>query len=88
MPKPVGGSNAQVNLTDKEFVAMIIEINMVGRSNGWRINICASSHVYYDCAMFKTYANAENKKVSLGVVYTTKVVDFGEMEQRPLLKRL
>lgn len=33
MPKHVG-SNAQVNLTNEQFIAMITEINMVGGSGG------------------------------------------------------
>ncbi|XP_050902474.1 uncharacterized protein LOC127114030 [Lathyrus oleraceus] len=60
-PKHVG-SNAYVNLTGEQFIAMITEINMVGGSDGWWIDIGASRHVCYDRAMFKTYTNVEDKK--------------------------
>ncbi|KAI5441511.1 hypothetical protein KIW84_010838 [Lathyrus oleraceus] len=74
------GSNAQINLTSEQFIAMIAEINMVGGSDGWWINTGASRHVCYDRAMFKTYTNAEDKKVLLGDAHTTNVTGIGDVE--------
>lgn len=78
-PRPAG-SNAQVNLIDEQFIAMITEINIVGGSDGWWIDIGDSRHVCCDCAMFKTYMNAEDKKVLLGDARTTVVVGIGDVE--------
>ncbi|XP_058727108.1 uncharacterized protein LOC131598537 [Vicia villosa] len=79
-PKPVAGSNSQINMTDEPFVAMITEVNMVGRSDGWWIDTGASRHVCYDRAMFKTYTIAEDKKVLLGDAHTTNVAGIGDVE--------
>src|SRR3954469_3458558 len=79
-PKPVAGSNAQINMTDEPFVAMITEINMVGGSDGWWIDTGAYRHVCYDRAMFKTYTIAEDKKVLLGDAHTTNVAGIGDVE--------
>lgn len=76
--KPVG-SNAQVNLTDEQFVVMITKINMAGGSDGWWIDTGAS-RLCYDRAMFKTYMNAEEKKVMLGDAHTTNVAGIGNVE--------
>ena len=70
----------QPNLTEEKFTAMISKINIVGESSEWWIKISASRNIYNDCAMFKTYATAESKKVLLEYSYTTKLVGFGDME--------
>lgn len=77
--KPVG-SNAQVNLTDEQFIVMTTEINIVCGSDSWWIDISASHHVCYDRAMFKTYTNAEDKKVMLGDAHATNVAGIGNVE--------
>ncbi|MCI09479.1 hypothetical protein A2U01_0030565 [Trifolium medium] len=43
--KPVVAPNAKANLTEEPYVAMIIEINMVGGSNGWWIDTGATRHM-------------------------------------------
>ncbi|CAI8606899.1 unnamed protein product [Vicia faba] len=74
------GSNAHVNLNDEKFIAMITEINMAGGSDGWWIDTGASRRVCYDRVMFKTFTNAENKKVLLGDAHTIDVCNtVGEM---------
>ncbi|KAK2391773.1 CBL-interacting serine/threonine-protein kinase [Trifolium repens] len=64
--KPATAPDAQANLTDEPYVAMITEINMVGGTDGWWIDTGASRHICYERAMFKTYTAAENKKVQMG----------------------
>ena len=59
---------------------MIIEINMIGGSDGWWVDTGASHHVCYDRAMFKTYMNVGNKKVLLGDSHTTTVAGIGDVE--------
>lgn len=58
---------------------MIIEINIIGGSGGQWMDIGVCRHVYYDCAIFKTYINIENKKVMLGDVHNTNVVCIEDM---------
>jgi len=70
----------QDNMTQEPYIVVISEINMVGRSNGWWVDIGASHHVCYDRAIFKTYTNVENKKVLLGDSHTTTVVGTGDVE--------
>lgn len=49
-----------VNLTkENQFVAIIIDINLVGGSYGWWIDTNTSIHVYYDRVIFKTYTYIE-----------------------------
>lgn len=62
--EPHVAPNAHVNLIDEQFIALITEINVIGDSDGRWLDIGSFRHVYYDCAMFKTYTN---KKVFLGV---------------------
>lgn len=83
--EPHVSPNAHVNLDDEQFIALITEINVIGDSDGWWLDIDSSRHVCYDRAMFKTYTN---KKVLMGVTHTTNVVDIGEVEQSPPLKKL
>jgi len=59
---------------------MITEINMVGGSDGWWMDTCASRHVCFDRAMFKTYTAAEDQKVLLEDSNTTEVAGIGAME--------
>lgn len=77
MFKPCDALNEHVYLSDEQFIALIIEINMIGESDGWWLDIGSFRHVYYDHAMFKTYTNM---KVSLEVAYTINVVGIGEMK--------
>lgn len=79
-PKPCDATNAQVNVTNEHFIALINEINIIGEYDGWWIDIGSSHHACYECAMFKTYTNDENKKVLLGVSQTTNDVDIVEVE--------
>ncbi|XP_058750792.1 uncharacterized protein LOC131623765 [Vicia villosa] len=78
--KPVVGSSAQVNLTNEQFIYTITKINMVGRFDGWWIDTGICRHVSYDRAIFKTYMNAENKKVLLGDAHTTNDAVIGDVE--------
>ena len=73
MVEPDVAPNAQVNLTNGQLIAMVIEINMVDGSNGWLIDTGIFCRVCYDRAMFKTYTNTKDKKVLLGDVNTTNV---------------
>lgn len=84
MPKPAS-SNAQVNLTNEKFIALITKINMIGEFDGQWIDIGTSHHFCYVRAMFKTYMN---NKVLLGVAHATNVVGIGEVEHSSPLKRL
>ncbi|CAL1411438.1 unnamed protein product [Linum trigynum] len=66
-PNPVV---ARVNLTEEDLVAMITnmiaEVNLVGNSEGWWMDIRALKHVYNNRAMFKKYNEAPtHKKVLL-----------------------
>ena len=72
--------NAQVNLTNGQFIAMVIEINMVDGYVGWWIDTCVSRCVCYDRVMFKTYTNTKDKKVLLGDGQTTNVAEIVDME--------
>lgn len=46
---------------------MVSEISYVGGCKGRCVDTCASRHMCYDIAMFKSYHGAEDKKVLLGV---------------------
>ncbi|XP_073225603.1 uncharacterized protein [Cicer arietinum] len=74
------GAVNQANLTEEQFVAMITEINLVGGSDGWWIDIGVSRHVCYDRVMFKTYTAAEDKKMLLRDSHTTNVAGIGDVE--------
>ncbi|CAJ2662205.1 unnamed protein product [Trifolium pratense] len=74
-PKPANLAHINVNVADEPYAAMITEINMVGGTDGWWIDTGATRHVCYDRAMFKTYTNAENKKVQMGNAHTSDVAD-------------
>lgn len=50
-----------VNLVEKQFISMIIEINLVGGSSGQWIDIGVSGRILYDRVMFKTYTSTEDK---------------------------
>jgi len=67
-------AQAQGHLTTTEeqlYIAMITEINMVGGSEGWWIDIGASRHVCFGRAMFKTYITDDDQNVLLGDSQTT-----------------
>lgn len=51
------------NFTEESVVAMILEINIIMDSEGWWVDIGVSRHVCYDCALFKKYFEADDKKV-------------------------
>ena len=70
----------QANLTEEQLVAMISEVNIVGGSEGWWVDTGASRHVCYDRTLFKSYSEAEDKKVLLGDSHTTIVAGTGEVE--------
>ncbi|CAJ2651716.1 unnamed protein product [Trifolium pratense] len=74
-PKPANLAHINVNVADEPYAAMITEINMVGGTDGWWIDTGATRHVCYDRAMFKTYTNAENRKVQMGNAHTSIVAD-------------
>lgn len=82
--KPCDAPNAEVNLTEEQFIALITETNMIGESDSWWLDIVFSHRACYDCAMFKLYTNM---KVSLGVAHTTNVVRIREVEQSSPLKK-
>ena len=76
-------AQAQAHLTtteDQPYTAMITEINMIGGSDGWWIDIGASRHVCLDRAMFKTYTAADDQKVLLGNSHTTEVAGIRDVE--------
>ncbi|CAJ2666075.1 unnamed protein product [Trifolium pratense] len=78
-PKPANLAHINVNVADEPYAAMITEINMVGGTDGWWIDTGATRHVCYDRAMFKTYTNAENKKVQMGNAHTSDVAGVGDV---------
>ncbi|KAK2455989.1 putative mitochondrial protein [Trifolium repens] len=78
-PKPAH-LKGQVNVAEEAYAAMITEINMIGVSDGWWIDTGATRHVCFDRAMFKTYTNAENKKVQMGNAHTSDVAGIGDIE--------
>ena len=78
--EPVVAPNAQVNLTNGKFIPIIIEINMVDKSDAWWIDTGVSYRVCYDPVMFKTYTNTKDKKVLLEDVHTTNVAEIGDMK--------
>ncbi|CAJ2668389.1 unnamed protein product [Trifolium pratense] len=78
-PKPANLAHINVNVADEPYAAMITEINMVGGTDGWWIDTSATRHVCYDRAMFKTYTNAENKKVQMGNAHTSDVAGVGDV---------
>ncbi|GAU50608.1 hypothetical protein TSUD_410180 [Trifolium subterraneum] len=78
-PKPANLAHINVNVADEPYTCMITEINMVGGTDGWWIDTGATRHVCYDRAMFKTYTNAENKKVQMGNAHTSDVAGIGDV---------
>ncbi|GAU45981.1 hypothetical protein TSUD_401210 [Trifolium subterraneum] len=78
-PKPANLAHINVNVADEPYTCMITEINMVGGTDGWWIDTGATRHVCYDRAMFKTYMNAENKKVQMGNTHTSDVAGIGDV---------
>ncbi|GAU47899.1 hypothetical protein TSUD_25140 [Trifolium subterraneum] len=78
-PKPANLAHINVNVADEPYTCMITEINMVGGTDGWWIDTGATRHVCYDRAMFKTYTNAENKKVQIGNAHTSDVSGIGDV---------
>ncbi|XP_070668500.1 uncharacterized protein [Malus domestica] len=70
----------QANLTEDQLVAMVLEINLVDGSEGWWVDIGASRYVCYDCGLFKSYTEAENRRVLLGDSHSTHVAGVGEVE--------
>ena len=72
---------AQANVIDEEpLVAMITEINMISRSEGWWVDSGAARHICYDRSCFKTYSEEKDMKVKLGDSHTTKVAGIGNVE--------
>ncbi|GAU49932.1 hypothetical protein TSUD_408340 [Trifolium subterraneum] len=78
-PKSANLAHINVNVADEPYTCMITEINMVGGTDGWWIDTGATRHVCYDRAMFKTYTNAENKKVQMGNAHTSDVAGIGDV---------
>ncbi|GAU26739.1 hypothetical protein TSUD_317370 [Trifolium subterraneum] len=78
-PKPANLAHINVNVADEPYTCMITEINIVGGTDGWWIDTGATRHVCYDRAMFKTYTNAENKKVQMGNAHTSDVAGIGDV---------
>lgn len=73
----------QANLVDGEpLVAMISEINLISGSGGWWIDTGASRHVCHDRSLFKSYSEADDKKVLLGDSHTTKVLGVGDVDMK------
>ncbi|KAL0558517.1 hypothetical protein IC582_003091 [Cucumis melo] len=71
---------AQANLIEDELVAMIFEVNVIGRSEGWWLDTGASRHVYHDLSLFRKYNEVKDKNILLGDHHRTKVVGIGEVE--------
>ncbi|KAL5857550.1 hypothetical protein ACOSQ3_005008 [Xanthoceras sorbifolium] len=69
-----------MNLTEEQLITIISEINIVGGSEGWRVDTGTSRYVCYDRAMFKCYYETMNKKVLLGDSYSTIVAGTGKVE--------
>ena len=61
-------------------MAMISKINLITGYEGWWVDTDASRHVCFDCAQFKNYSKADDKKVLLGDFHTTIIVGLGEDE--------
>lgn len=59
---------------------MIFEINMVGGSEGWRVDSGASRHFCYDRSMFKSYYDAKDKHVLSGDSHSSIVAGSGVVE--------
>lgn len=72
----------QVNLLEEPLVAMITEVNMIGGSKGWWIDIEAKRHVCHDHRLFKTYNGITNTNIFLGDHYSTKVAGVEYVELR------
>ena len=71
----------QANMVNEEpLVAMISEINLISGSEGWWIDTGASRHVCHDRSLFKSYSEADDKKVLLGDSHTTKVLGIGDVD--------
>ncbi|KAF1888664.1 hypothetical protein Lal_00036703 [Lupinus albus] len=70
----------QANMIKEPLVAVLTEVTIVGGSEGWWVDTSASRHVYYDRAMFKTYTNADNKKVLLGDTHTNIIAGTVDVE--------
>jgi len=64
-------------IAQESYITVIIEINMIGGSDGWWVDTDASRYVCYDRAMFKTYTN---KKVLLGDSHTSMVTGTRDVE--------
>lgn len=64
-------------IAQESYITVIIEINMIGGSDGWWVDTDASCYVCYDRAMFKTYTN---KKVLLGDSHTSMVTGTRDVE--------
>ncbi|KAA0037119.1 uncharacterized protein E5676_scaffold832G001570 [Cucumis melo var. makuwa] len=73
-------SRSMANLIEDELVAMISEVNVIGRSEGWWLDTSASHHVYHDLSLFRKYNKVKDKNILLGDHHTTKVADIGEVE--------
>ncbi|KAH7845248.1 hypothetical protein Vadar_014351 [Vaccinium darrowii] len=56
------------------------KINMISGSEGRWMDTDASRHVCYDRSLFKSYSEADNKKVLLGDSHTTKVIGLGDVD--------
>ena len=70
----------QANLTEDQLIAMKSEINIVDGSEGWWVDTGASRHVCHDRRLFKSYSEAEDRRVLLGDSHSTNVAGTGEVE--------
>jgi hypothetical protein len=74
------GLIAQANVTEESLVAMISEINILERSDGWRVDSEATRHVFYDKSLFKTYTLLDDKKkIMPGDLHTTEVAGIRDV---------
>ncbi|GAU39727.1 hypothetical protein TSUD_144940 [Trifolium subterraneum] len=78
--KPAAAPNAQANVTEESYTAMITEINMIGGTDGWSIDTGATRHVCYERDVFKTYTPAKNKKVQMVNAHISDVAGIGDVE--------
>ncbi|TYK08437.1 putative Polyprotein [Cucumis melo var. makuwa] len=59
---------------------MIFEVNVIGGSEGWWLDIGASRYVYHDLSLFRKYHEVKDKNILLEVHHITKVAGIGEVE--------
>lgn len=68
-------------MTEENFAAIILEVNMVGNDNKWWVDTGATRHVSYDEALFKTFINAwDGHELYMGNSSTSTVVGYGRVD--------